>query len=79
MGYVYHARQCSANFSRSFCDTPSDVADRFRAEGGGVGPGRPVLRPLDLPEANVGDVGDVNPDFLGLVGGDMADVAEGRS
>jgi len=44
-----------------------------------VGPGRALLRPLDLPEAKVGDVGDVNPDFLGLVGGDMADVTEGRS
>lgn len=75
--YDYHARQCSPNFSRSLRDTPSGVADRFRVEGGGVGPGRPFLRPLDLPEGKAGEVGEVKPDFaMGLVGGD---VAEGRS
>lgn len=54
------------------------MLDRFRADGGGVGPGRPPRRPLDLPAENVGDVGDAKSDFaLGLLGGDATD--EGRS
>lgn len=70
----YHARQSSANFSSSLRETPRGVIDRFREVGGGVGPGRPFLRPLGLL-LNEGEDGGITPDFAaGLPGGETTEV-----
>jgi hypothetical protein len=68
---AYHARQCAANCSSSLGATPTGVAERFRADGGGVV--LAFLAALERP-AKDGEVGDVPKVGFELPGG-----GEGRS
>lgn len=69
---THHARQCSANSSKSLEATPDGVVERFRTEGGGTG--LAFLPVLGRPE-KVGEEGELPViDWL-----EVTDLAEGRS